>query len=95
MRIYRRATAAAWPDPMAMYSCVIDKVLLRNSTCILGLYWKLPHHTSECLVSCSLECHESVLIAVCDFIMKATFSAVLESQTRQVNKDQRFLVAKI
>ena len=50
-------------------------------------------HTSECLVSYSLECHESVFkTAVC---MKVTSSAVLESQTRQVNKDQNFLVAKI
>ena len=50
-------------------------------------------HASECLVSCSLECYESVFkTAVC---MNVTSSAVLESQTRQVNKDQKFLVAKI
>ena len=50
-------------------------------------------HISECLVSYSLECHKSVFkTAVC---MKVTSSVVLESQTRQVNKDQKFLVAKI
>ena len=50
-------------------------------------------HTSECLVSYSLECHKSVIkTAVC---MKVTFLAVFESQTRQVNRDQKSLVAKI
>ena len=50
-------------------------------------------HTSECLVSCSLECHESVFKTAA--YMKVTSSAELESQTRQLNKDQKFLVAKI